>query len=150
MWYLSLKILIYISIGLTIFSFLKPKNCNTKSLSAYISSAFLEAKSIAVKYGESTIHFQNEEIKIMSNKFEKKYRFDFKISAPATSKRACSNIAGTPQIKTNFKFSSRGLKDLSGTLYVSCDKDFLAFSVLSPTGGITTCIYNGKEWEDIN
>lgn len=145
--YTIIKIFLYIGIGFSIFSFLKPRdNCNTKSAEFTVLSAFLEAKNISAKYGEAIIEFVEGKIKIISSQSEKSYSVDFDISAPLTSKRACSNSYGVPSIKRSFRFSPRGLKDSSGTIYIKCGKDFLAFSVISPTGGITSCYFDGKQW----
>lgn len=148
--YTLVRFFLYIGIGFTIFSFSRsPETCNLKSTEFTIVSAFFEAKNLSAKYGEATIEFTEGKIKISSYQNERSYSVDSDISAPPTLKKACSNSYGIPSIKTSFKFSSNGLKDISGTLYIKCNSEFLAFSVISPTGGISLCRYNGKEWEEI-
>lgn len=145
-----LRFFIYTATGFMIFSLIPKKNrCNVHELVFSVKSAFFEAKNRAIEYGESLIEFQNGRIKISYSGYEKTYPIPANISAPYTIYRACSNTRGTPSIKTSFRFSPKGMKDISGTIYLSCDNEFVAFSVLSPTGGITPCIYMNQKWEEI-
>ncbi len=147
-----LKIFISLVAGILVFSSIKPKEfCSINSVTEIIKSVFLESKNTALEYGESQLIFSQGEIRIVVRGLTKKvYRFTHPIEPPPVSKKACSNTPGIPTSKTTFRFSSKGLKDLSGTIYIRCGSRFLAFSVLSPTGGVTHCIFDGDSWEVIN
>ncbi len=148
---LILRLIVSLSAGaLFLFFIIKPKmECGTKSTYTMIEKIFSEAKMLALKYNETKVIFQDGKAVIDYGEGFRQYKIFAKISAPQLNVRACSNTPGNPSIKTTFKFSPKGLKDLSGTLYLKCGEDFIAFSVLSPTGGITKCVLKNNIWQII-
>ena len=148
---LILRFILSLSVGAIFFFFIiKPKmECGVKSTYTMVEKIFSEAKMLALKYNEVKVIFQDGKAIIDYGEGSRQYKKFAKISAPDVNVRACSNSTGTPSIKTTFKFSPKGLKDLSGTIYLKCGNDFIAFSVLSPTGGITKCILKNNFWETI-
>lgn len=150
MWLLLLRWSLYAAIGAVLLLYPRTRrNCDVSLLVFSINSIFTEAKNLAIKYGESALEFLGGgEIRLVAGGRGKVYRLPFEISAPATPKRPCSNSAGSPSMKTRYVFSPRGLKDISGSVSLLCEDRFVGFSVLSPTGGVFFCLYNGKIWEE--
>lgn len=147
MWVFILNILLYFGVGYMFFYVLRPNPCELRYVLISARAVFLEAKNMAVERGEAVVEFSGDgTVRILSDGRERVYRFPFRLAAPSTSRRACSNAPGIPSIKSRFRFSSKGMKDISGTVYLACGDRFFALSVVSPTGGITLCVFDGVRW----
>lgn len=123
-------------------------SCSPKFTKSFIEKLISSAKVMSLKYGESKINFSEREIEIQYGEKKKIFRHNFKLETPAVNYKACSNEKGTPSQKTSYDFSPKGLKDISGAIYIRCGDDFLAFSVISPTGGVSSCILKNGLWQD--
>ncbi len=125
-----------------------PKNeCSQDTAKLVIESLFLEAKEKAINSGEAKIIFSKNEVIIQTPDDVRKQRVDFYPEAPAIMKSACSNKTDFPKQQTEFTFSSRGLKGISGAVYISCGGESIAFTVIAPTGGISSCLLKNGKWE---
>lgn len=124
------------------------KRCSPDTARTLIESLFLEAKEKAIDSGEAKISFLDGKVVIKTQEEETEREVDFSPKIPPVMVRACSNQQGFPSQQTEFIFSSYGLKGISGAIYISCGDDFLAFSVVAPVGGISSCILKNGKWEE--
>ena len=128
--------------------------CNITYAYHVVRSIFTEAKAVALMYGESEVVFSDEEKSAIvysgsGEKMIRKFKLPFSLHIPAVQKKACSNKSGAPKQKKVFKFSSKGMADISGTLYLKCGEEHLAVSVIAPLGAINFCRLENSEWRSL-
>jgi hypothetical protein len=123
-------------------------SCSPKFTKSFVEKLISSTKVMSLKYGESKINFLEKEIEIQYGGKMKIFKHNFRLETPDISYKACSNEKGTPSQKTSYNFSPKGLKDISGSIYIRCGDDFLAFSIISPTGGVSSCILKNGLWQD--
>ena len=153
-------LIISMIVGITLIgTFISPiqiaVKCNTTYAHHIIRSVFTEAKAVALMYGESEVVFSDEGKNAIvysdsrGKMIIRKYKLPFSLHTPPVQKKACSNKSGEPKQKKRFKFSSKGLSDISGALYFKCGEEYLAVSVIAPLGAINICRLENSEWKSL-